>query len=155
MRRKFKFDLSRLSIFSQVLHDRVENQMQIPHFSSVALSGDSAVGFQHKNEHHLVNEASCSNDPVSQNEFLVKNCASKVFRSSHQTHILKQLHASIAVERQDNVPFHLNQGWVGSGLVSGFDMTISLSEIRVRIFNTLPKFSNKLFRFPLSSCSCT
>lgn len=133
MRRKFKFDLSRLSILSQVLHDSLEKQMQIPHFSSGTLSGDSAIGFQHKNEIHSVNEASCSSDPVPQNEVLVKNCESKVFHSSHQNQILKQLCASMAVEKQDNVPLHLNQVWVGSGLVSGFDLTISLSEIQVRI----------------------
>ncbi|XP_042974875.1 uncharacterized protein LOC122306512 isoform X1 [Carya illinoinensis] len=151
MRRKFKFDLSRLSILSQVLHDSLEKQMQIPHFSSGTLSGDSAIGFQHKNEIHSVNEASCSSDPVPQNEVLVKNCESKVFHSSHQNQILKQLCASMAVEKQDNVPLHLNQVWVGSGLVSGFDLTISLSEIQM-ILSTFSSFSG-LFGMKMTSKS--
>jgi hypothetical protein len=139
MRRKFTFDLSRLSIFSQVFNDIVENEIQIPHFSSVtsndmvscSVSGDPAEGFQHRNEIHLVNEASCSRDPVPQKEFSVENCASEGMHLSDHNCILEQLGASMAVEKPEDGPLHLNQVWVGSGSVSGFDMTISLSEIQV------------------------
>lgn len=139
MRRKFTFDLSRLSIFSQVFHDIVENEIHIPHFSSVtsndttscSVSGDPAAGFQHRNEIHLVNEASCSRDPVPQKEFSVKNCASEGIRLSHQNCILKRVGAFMTVEKPEDGPLHLNQVWLGNGSVLGFDMTISLSEIQV------------------------
>ena len=153
MRRKFTFDLSRLSIFSQVFHHSVENEIQIPHFSSVtsddtiscSVSGDPAAGFQHRNGIHLVNEASCSRDPVSPKEFSVKNCASEGMHLSHKNHILERLVAFMAMEKPEDDPLHLNQVWLGSGSVSNFDMTISLSEIQVSSAKVSPVFQNKLF----------
>jgi hypothetical protein len=151
MRRKFKFDLSRLSILSQVFHHSVENEIQIPHFSSVtpndtiscSASGDPVAGFQHRNGIHLVNEASCSMDPVSQKEFSVKNRASEGMHLSHKNCILERLGAVMAMENPEDDPLHLNQVWLGNGSVSGFDMTISLSEIQVS--GGFSSFSNKLF----------
>ncbi|XP_059458026.1 uncharacterized protein LOC132187653 isoform X3 [Corylus avellana] len=148
MRRKFTFDLSRLSIFSLVFHHSVENEIQIPHFSSVtsndtiscSVSGDPAAGFQHRNGIHLVNEASCSRDPVSPEEFSVKNCAFEGMHLSHKNHILKRLGAFMEIEKPKDGPLHLNQVWLGSGSVSNFDMTISLSEIQM-ILSIVSSFS--------------
>lgn len=141
MRRKLIFDLSRFSIFSQVLHESVENQIQIPNFSSVtsinmscSASGAPAKVFQHRNVIQLDNEASCSRDTV-------ENCASEKFCLSHQKCILEQLGAFVEVEKPENDPLHQNQVWLGHGSVSGFDVKISLSEIQVRNALFPPFFS--------------
>ncbi|XP_030975279.1 uncharacterized protein LOC115995020 isoform X1 [Quercus lobata] len=140
MRRKLIFDLSRFSIISRVFQESVENKIQIPRFSSVtsinmscSASGAPAKGLQHRNVIHLDNEASCSRDTI-------ENCASEEFCLSHQNCILKQLGASVAVEKPENVPLHQNQAWLGRGSVSGFDVTISLSEIQM-ILSTISTFS--------------
>ncbi|KAK9285530.1 hypothetical protein L1049_024725 [Liquidambar formosana] len=142
MRRFFLFDLSRLSILSQILHESEENEVQIPHFSSVKsndlssdfVSGDSTVAFLHRDANWSVfDDASCSSGPISQKEAFGNNCVSQLSRLSHQSYILKQLRAIISAEKSvpgsENSPLFLNHVWVGSGSVSGFDMTISLSEI--------------------------
>ncbi|KAM4118037.1 hypothetical protein ACB094_02G170500 [Castanea mollissima] len=140
MIRKLIFHLSRFSIFSQVLHESVENEIQIPNFSSVtsinmscSASGAPAKVFQHRNVIHLDNEASCSRDTV-------ENCASKKFCLSHQKCILEQLGAFVEVEKPENGPLHQNQVWLGHGSVSGFDVNISLSEIQM-ILSTFSTFS--------------
>lgn len=146
MRKKFTFDLPRLSVFSLVLRDSIKNQIQIPHFSSVSLEntsscpmpGDSAEGFQLGNGLHPVNEASSSKDPGPQKEFSLKSCASDGYHLSHHNCILKQLGAFMAMEKPENSHLLSYQVWIGSGSVSGFDVTISLAEIQVRYWiNTL------------------
>lgn len=105
--RKFIFNVSHMSIFSQVLGEYVENENQIRHFSCVAsneLSSHSVRGNQ--------------------------DVALQLMDGSHQNKILNHLFASISAEKPENGPM-LNQVWVGSGSVSGFDLTISLSEIQV------------------------
>lgn len=135
LQKKFKFELSRLSILSQFLQEGVENEIHIPHFSSVTsneLSSGSVVGegtvtAQYNDGNHSCDAASCSKDPIFENEFAMENCASQVFHLSHQNHILKHLGAFILIEKVEN-------NWVGSGSISGFDMTISLSELQVKCF---------------------
>ena len=147
----FSFVLSRLSILSQTLHEIVEqqtNEIQIPHFSPImpinssshSVHGDPAVAFQHTDEIHSVLDEESFSRRVSRNESAVDNSEARVLHLSRQNYILKQLGASIAVENpvqgEEVRPELLNQGWVGSGSITGFDMTISLSEIQVRhIFN--------------------
>lgn len=135
LQKKFKFELSCLSVLSQFLQEGVENELQIPHFSSVTtnelLSG-SVVGegttAQYNDRNHPCDAASCSKVSVFENEFATENCASQVFHLSHQNHILKHLGAFILVEKVEN-------NWFGRGSVSGFDMTVSLSELQVKCFS--------------------
>lgn len=139
MKREFIFDLSRLSVFSQVLRNNVGNEIKIPHFSSVtldnttscAVSGDPAAGFQKTNGICVVNEASCSRDPLPKKEVFVENCASEGMHLSNKNRILEHLCALIEVEKPEGSPLQLNQVWQGKGLVSGFEMTISLSETQL------------------------
>ncbi|KAJ6419973.1 hypothetical protein OIU84_029986 [Salix udensis] len=95
--RKFIFNLSRMAIFSQVHREHVENENQIPHFSSDTSSG-SQVAPRDK--------------------------------------MLNNLVASISVEKLEM----LNQVWVGMGSISGFEMTITLSEIQM-ILSIVSSFS--------------
>ncbi|KAL2333639.1 hypothetical protein Fmac_014852 [Flemingia macrophylla] len=124
--RKLKIDLSCLSILSQIIQGgRVEDEIPIPHFSSVTskdlssqpASTDPLSGFQNIVELNSVSDASSSKTifPV---------------QLSHQKQILKNLKAFISVERPDNGTTHLSRCWFGFGSLSGFDMTLSVSEIQ-------------------------
>lgn len=122
--RKLKVDLSHLSILSQVIHERVEDETTIPHFSSVTskdLSSQLALsGFENFVEFNSVNEASSSRGPVP-------------VKSGHQNQILKDLRAFMSLERPDNGSLHLSRCWFGIGSLSGFDMTLSVPEIQVNV----------------------
>ena len=99
--RKFIFNLSRMAIFSQVHREYVENENQIPQFSSdTSLGSQVAPGDRVKFQH---------------------------IDGSHRSKMLNNLVASISAEKLEM----LNQVWVGMGSISGFEMTISLSEIQV------------------------
>lgn len=120
LQRKIMFKLSRLSILSQVIQQRPEDEIEILHFSSAQsneFSGESAVAFQHEDGSFPVDE-SCSRAPISEG----------VFSLHHQDYILKHLTSSLSVEKAEVGPL---DPWVGSGSVSGFDVTISLSELQV------------------------
>jgi hypothetical protein len=127
---KLTAELSRLLIFSQVIHERVEEEKIIPHFSSVTskvlsshlASADPFSGFQKFSELNSDNDASCSKEPIP-------------VQLSRQNQILKNLRASISIERPDNGGY-----WFGIGSLSGFNMTLSVYEIQVNfltIFNFL------------------
>ncbi|KAL7193185.1 hypothetical protein ACSBR2_024904 [Camellia fascicularis] len=141
MNKRFSFDLSRLSILSQILHEiegQQTNKIQIPHFSSSSHSvhGDPTVAFQHTDGiHSVLDDASCSSPRATRKESPVDNSVSGVLHLSRQNYILKQLSASIAVEKpvlgEGVRPQLLNQIWLGSGSITGFDMTISLPEIQM------------------------
>ncbi|KAJ7952893.1 Vacuolar protein sorting-associated protein [Quillaja saponaria] len=136
--RKFLFDLSHLSILSQVLRGSVEDESETPHFSSVTsnvlsphfVSGLPASGFQGSDEINSVNDASCSRDPLP---FSLYSSVPKVFKLSHQNHILKHLSASMSVERPEYGPLHLRLVWFGTGSVSSFDITVTLSEVEMML----------------------
>ncbi|KAK6258440.1 hypothetical protein SCA6_012914 [Theobroma cacao] len=137
MRRKFMFKLSRLSIFSQVIQQSAEDEIQILHFSSAQsnelsshpISRESALAFQHEDGSCLVDDG-CSRGPVSPGAFCLR----------HQDYILNHLTASLLVEKAEVSPLDPKQVWVGSGSVSGFDMTISLSELQM-ILSMVSSFS--------------
>ncbi|XP_057415880.1 uncharacterized protein LOC130710577 isoform X2 [Lotus japonicus] len=112
--RKLTVNLSRLSILSQTIHDRVEGEMEIPHFSSVT-SKDSR--FQNFGELNSVNGASSSNDPVP-------------VQLSHQNQILKDFRALLSLERPDNGSLHLSRHWCGTGSLSGLELTLSVYEVQ-------------------------
>ncbi|GFY93900.1 vacuolar protein sorting-associated protein, putative [Actinidia rufa] len=132
--------------FEADFHVKLElqtNEIQIPHFSPITPSnssshsvhGDPAVAFQHTDEIHSVLDDENFSRRVSRNESAVDNSEARVLHLSRQNYILKQLGASIAVENpvqgEEVRPELLNQGWVGSGSITGFDMTISLPEIQM------------------------
>ncbi|KAM1156496.1 hypothetical protein ACFX2B_026994 [Malus domestica] len=117
MRRKLIFDLSRLSILSRVFQEIVENEIQISQFS--------------------VNDACSSRDPGPEDEYSVPNSLPETFRLSH---IVKHAGALMSVEMPLSDPLCLNEVWVGSGSISGFDITISLSQIQV-LLSMMSSFS--------------
>lgn len=133
LEKKFMIDFSRLSILSQFLQESMENESQIPHFSPVSsndlsshsVAGEGTVTVQYNNQNGSFNGASCSTNPVSQNEFSTNNCSTEGFRLSHQNYILNHLGAFLSAEKLEN-------NWVGIGSISGFDMTISLPELQVQ-----------------------
>lgn len=132
LERKFLIDFSRLSILSQFLQENMENESQIPHFSSVisnelssgSVAGEGTVTLQYNDQNGSFDGASCSENRVSLNEFSMDNCTSEIFHLSHQNYMLKHLSAFVSAEKLEN-------NWVGSASISGFDMTISLSELQV------------------------
>ncbi|CAK9151536.1 unnamed protein product [Ilex paraguariensis] len=149
MRRKFSFDILKLSILSQVLRETMEQrtkEIQTPHVSSVMTSGlsgqstdgNSTIEFEHRDRIHSVDSASCSSTSVSQKESHADNLKTQVLHLSPQNYILKELSAFVAVEQpmaRDVIsPMHINQAWVGSGSISGFDITVSLPEIQMVLF---------------------
>ncbi|XVF17781.1 hypothetical protein REPUB_Repub10bG0153200 [Reevesia pubescens] len=107
MQRKFMFKLSRLSIFSQVIQQSGD-EIQILHFSS----GQS----NELSSHFLSGESALA----FQHE-----------DGSCPDYILKHLTASLSVEKAGVSPLGPERVWVGSGHISGFDMTISLSELQM------------------------
>jgi hypothetical protein len=124
---KWTIELSRLSILSQVIHGRVEEETIIPHFSSVTskdlsshlASADPFSGFQNFGELNSDSDASCSKEPPIPVQL------------RHQNQILKDLRASMSLERPDNCSLHFFGYWFGIGSLSGFDMTLSVYEIQV------------------------
>lgn len=138
-RRKYVFDLSRFSICSQVLQESTDNEFQIPHFSSITstglstthvLSEDPSPGPLHRNVICPLDNPSCSKAKL-QEEFYAKNCGPEVSNLSHWKYILKHLAAFISVERPMNGPLSKYHAWAGNGSFSGFDITLSLSEMKV------------------------
>ncbi|QHO47810.1 Vacuolar protein sorting-associated proteinb [Arachis hypogaea] len=119
--KKLKAELSHLSILSQITHENLEHETTIPHFSSVRMkdfpSQLAFSEFQNSVECHAVSEGSSSRGPVP-------------FHLSHQNQILKDLRASMSLERPADGSLHLCRCWFGIGSISGFDMTLSISEIQ-------------------------
>ncbi|KAJ4843711.1 hypothetical protein Tsubulata_024557 [Turnera subulata] len=119
--RKFIFKLSRLSMFSQVFEGRVGNENRIPHFSSVT-SNESSSDFLPGNHAEVLQHVNGS-------------------FTSHRNHILDHLLASVSAEMHANDALHVNQVWVGSGSVSGLEITVSISEIQM-ISSMVSSFSS-------------
>ncbi|CAA6663056.1 unnamed protein product [Spirodela intermedia] len=73
--------------------------------------------------------------PISEREITLDGGASRLPPMYHPSYILKDLSASIVVEKttlNSNVPsLYFTSDWVGSGSVSGFNLTITLSEIQM------------------------
>lgn len=145
--RKFSFDLSRLSILSQTLQKVVKqesSEIQIPHFSSFlsrvpsshSVPEDPAVALQNADSSNsVIDDASCSSPHVSLNESFVDTMIPELLHLSRQNYILKRLGVFVTVERpmlkEGDGSHSVDQGWIGSGAISGLDMTISLQEIQM------------------------
>lgn len=158
--KRFLFDLFRLSVLSQILHGNVEqqpNDIQIHHFSSLMPSNSSSqsvhedptLAFQLADGiHSALNDASCSS-PRWQKEPVVDDSVSGALHLSRQSYILKQLSASIAVEKPVQGESRLlNEVWVGTGSITGFDMTISLPEVKVSPISMLYAIIPRMFSMP-------
>ncbi|PIA55552.1 hypothetical protein AQUCO_00700091v1 [Aquilegia coerulea] len=158
LRRKSSFDLSRLTVVSQYLHgtfqehtDDVQVLRSSPvadsEFPSSTVSGDVSLGSQcTKSVPPICCDAS-SSSPVPQKEFIVENDIGGHFHFIHGNYILKHAAASVLVEkavsRSDVDHFQLNIDWIGSGSVSGLDITISLTEIEM-ILSLVDSLSDNL-----------
>ncbi|XP_023730135.1 uncharacterized protein LOC111877860 isoform X2 [Lactuca sativa] len=133
MKKKLSFRLSQLSILSRVLQDSIKHQnsrVQIPlRSSSTDPSVIQAALVPTDDIHSVANDASSSTSD------------SRIELSSEDSHqdsenyILRQLTCFIAAEepvsRDSPDTSKSTQPWVGSGSISGFDVTISLSEIQM------------------------
>ncbi|OIW09736.1 hypothetical protein TanjilG_23876 [Lupinus angustifolius] len=123
--RKLTVNVSHLSILSQFINEEVEDERATPHFSSVTSkdlsphlgSEDPLLGFQNFGEFSSVSDASSSRDSIPLQ-----------LRRPHQ--ILKDLRAFMSLDRPDNGSLHLSRCWFGVGSLSGFNMTLSLSEFQ-------------------------
>lgn len=168
MNKRFLFDLFRFSILSQILHENVEqqtNNIPIPHFSSLmpsdsssqSLHGDPTLAFELTDGiHSALNDASCSSPCFRQKEPVVDGSVSGVLDLSRQSYILKQLSASIAVEKPVQGESQvLNEVWVGTGSITGFDMTISLPEVKVSPILMLYVIIPERFSIPYYSRALT
>ncbi|KAK7346481.1 hypothetical protein VNO80_21001 [Phaseolus coccineus] len=123
---KLTIDLSRLSILSQTIQRRVEDESAIPHFSSVTskdLSSQHASGDPLSGFHNFCQLNSISDGSSSKNSLPVQLI-------SHENQILKNSRAFLSLERPDNGNMHLSQCWFGIGSLLGFDITLSISEIQ-------------------------
>ncbi|XP_043709955.1 uncharacterized protein LOC122658879 isoform X2 [Telopea speciosissima] len=158
LRRKILFDLSRLTILSLRLHESFVDQrmeeFEISHFPfasssflSHSPSGDPALEFHHsQNTPQVFDEASSSSPTVPPRESSEENTLGRSFPLiNHMNNcILKHAKSSLLVEKavtRDEVgPPCLKHDWVGCGSISGFDFTISLSDIQM-LFSILSPLS--------------
>ncbi|CAH1413272.1 unnamed protein product [Lactuca virosa] len=133
MKKKLSFRLPQLSILSRVLQDSIKHQnsrVQIPLRSSSTDPSFLQAALVPTNDiHSVANDASSS---TSDSHIELSN------EDSHQdseNYILRQLTCFIAAEepvaRDSADTSKSTQPWVGSGSISGFDVTISLSEIQM------------------------
>ncbi|CAJ1942675.1 unnamed protein product [Sphenostylis stenocarpa] len=139
--RKLTIDLSHLSILYQIIQRRVEEEIAIPHFSSVTsknlssqhVSGDTLSGFENYGELNSISHASSSKNTLP------------IQIISHQNQILKNLRGFMSLERPDNGFMHLSRCWFGICSLLGFDMTLSISEIQtiLSMFSSLSEISSQ------------
>lgn len=141
-RRRFFFDLSRLTVFSQHLRrsclERTVN-VPVPHFHSYSSNDvSSQTGARHSTLPSPISESKLpvldDSAPIPK-DGLLENEFSESHVVSHRSDILKHMTASIMVEKAvegcEVGLLWLKNDWVGSGGVSGFDLTITVSEMQV------------------------
>lgn len=132
-RKKLVVNLSHLSILSQQIEETLQNNIQIPHFSSNLpshlVAGELASGSQHAKGVQTDSNASNLKHPGSD---FSGNSHVAPFCFSCQHYILKNLGASLSIEKicSDHVGL-LSKSWAGKGSMSGLDLTLSHSEILV------------------------
>lgn len=154
---KFSFGITNLSILSQLLHISTEQQskeMRTPFFSSFAsndqssiiLHDDTLVSPNHLGEvNSITNEASSSSPPELGNQHHADDSrkpwggtSSDISVATPQYYVLKDLNVILVVEQplesSGCTSLESNDFWVGSGSISGFDMTLSLREIQIILF---------------------
>lgn len=112
--------------------------------SSIIVHYDTLVSPDHSGEgNSITNEASSSSPPELGNQYHADDSRkpwggtnSQVSLATAQNYVLKDLNVILVVEHHlkssGSIPLQSNDFWVGSGSISGFDMTLSLREIQVR-----------------------
>ncbi|CAM8903861.1 unnamed protein product [Rhodiola kirilowii] len=149
-RRAAVFNLSRVSIFSQILQLSPDAEVPISRLSSATASdplavfslGDSTQESQATEQTRpTIDGASCSSNPTSlHKDFCL------IFRSC----ILNNFGAVISIEKplvMGNDSQCSSQVWAGSGTISGCDLTITITEIKMLLF-VLESFSDVFSKTP-------
>ncbi|KAF6166527.1 hypothetical protein GIB67_005389 [Kingdonia uniflora] len=117
-RRKLLFDLSRIAIFSECHHDS---------YVEVEQTTVETVP-------PIFSDASSSSSPTILKKSPVENELAVIF-SNNKNYILKHLAASVLVEKvvtgDEMGPMWFKNDWVGTGSITGLDVSISLSEIEM------------------------
>lgn len=136
MSKKLSFALPQLSILTRVLQESNKHQSSevlIPLMSS-STSSDTSFNLTSKDIQAALREK----DEI-QSVATDAKISSLDSHQSSENYILKKLSCFISAEepipQEPSDNSKLNQPWVGSGSISGFDVTISLPEIQVRITN--------------------
>lgn len=135
-RKELVVNLSHLSILSQQIEETLRNNIQIPHFSSKfsshLVAGELAAGSQHVKGVQTDNDASSSKHPVTHKNFSGNSHVTGPFCFSCKHYLLRSLVSSLSIEKTciDHIGL-LSKGWAGKGSMSGLDLTLSHSEIRV------------------------
>lgn len=151
---KISFSISKLSVLSCSFDLSMKKKIRNANIlslssvtsndpSSIYIHGDASVSSNYVNKIHSLDDASSSSSNVLQKEYFVdgsgKSCMDNVgsqnVLASPQNYVLRNLTASIVVERLTKRNWISSQQtdyfWVGNGSLSGFDMTLSLPEIQV------------------------
>ncbi|XP_055802836.1 uncharacterized protein LOC129872026 isoform X2 [Solanum dulcamara] len=155
--RKFSFGITNLSILSQLLHISTEQQsqeMRTPSLSSFVSNDQTSISVhddtlfspnQLGEVTSITNEASSSSPPELGNQYHADDSrkpwggtSSQILLATPQNYVLEDLNIILVVEQplksSGNTPLQSNDFWVGSGSISGFDMTLSLREIQIILF---------------------
>ncbi|KAL7101240.1 hypothetical protein ACP275_08G043400 [Erythranthe tilingii] len=167
--RKISISISKFCMLSQFMHGNLgqkDNDVRTP-FSAIMpdesfssfISKDSSPSLQHKDSDHPdladLADASSSSTSVSQRGgshvgISMRNPGQKDLYISAQRYILKDLRCFLAVEgpvtRDRITPTYSNNIWIGTGSISGFDVTISLCEIKMVLsaFGSFSKVSSNV-----------
>ncbi|KAL5987192.1 hypothetical protein ACLOJK_041189 [Asimina triloba] len=139
-RRKLMFNLFRLSILSQNVRakslQRTETGVLVPHFQSSLPDHSSSPSGYYRPSRPLQHTESILPVLDSKNENF--EGVSGFYHLNPGSDIVKEVTASIMVEkamtRNESLPIHMKSDWVGSGSISGFNLTITLSEIEATVF---------------------
>ncbi|KAK6129038.1 hypothetical protein DH2020_037218 [Rehmannia glutinosa] len=147
--RKLSISIPKFSVLSQFIHGDLGHKAKVTqspfasmvHDDSISsfISKDSSPSTQHKDSIQPELADSGPSTSVSQRGSHVgismSNSGQKHLYISPQKYILTDLRCFLAVEgpvtKAQITPAYLNNIWVGSGSLSGFDMTISLYEIKM------------------------
>ncbi|KAL0332240.1 UNVERIFIED_CONTAM: Vacuolar protein sorting-associated protein 13a [Sesamum calycinum] len=161
--RKISFSISKFSMLSKIMYRDLGHKAKFMRSPFSILPDDSLSNFMSKDTspslHHThsvdsnLAGASGTSTLVSQGGSQVgtsmSNPEHKIFYISPQRYIQKDLRCFVAVEgpvtRELTNPACSNNIWIGSGSISGFDMTISLSDIKMLLsaLESLSKVSSR------------
>lgn len=173
MARKFSMGIPRFSVVSRFMHGGMEHKAKVTQNSlfSPIVSEDSSSNFNGEDSSSLLGnnevillgqaDASGSSLPSSEKGFHIDSSMNGL-RSKNlhisQNSIVKDLKCFLAVEEpvtrdQTNDGFFKDHIWDGNGSISGFDMTITLSEIKMILsaYESISKVSKRKKTFKVES----
>ncbi|KAL0343600.1 UNVERIFIED_CONTAM: hypothetical protein Sangu_1247400 [Sesamum angustifolium] len=129
--RKISFSISKFSMLSKIMYRDLGHKAKFMRSPFSILPDDSLSNFMSKDTSPSLHHT----HSVDSNLAGASNPEHKIFYISPQRYIQKDLRCSVAVEgpltRELTNPACSNNIWIGSGSISGFDMTISLSDIKM------------------------